>query len=77
VKRINGRRPPLNKLLRKALSPTGNVGDTVFRLLMFAVAALVLVIVIGMILALASHATLSMRQFGLGFLTGRDWNPPQ
>ena len=44
---------------------------------MFAVAALVLVIVVGMILALASHSTLSMRQFGLGFLTGRDWNPPQ
>jgi phosphate transport system permease protein len=63
--------------MRDALSPTGNVGDTIFRLLMFSVAALVLVIVVGMILALASHATLSMRQFGLGFLTGRDWNPPQ
>lgn len=74
---VGGRRPHLNKLLRKALSPTGNVGDAVFRLLMLGVAALVLVIVVGMILALASHSTLSMRQFGLGFLTGRDWNPPQ
>ena len=77
MEQVGGRRPPLNKLVRKALSPTGNVGDTIFRLLMFAVAALVLVIVVGMILALASHSTLSMRQFGLGFLTGRDWNPPQ
>ena len=75
MEQVGGQRPPLNKLVRKALSPTGNVGDAVFRLLMLAVAALVLVIVVGMILALASHSTLSMRQFGLGFLTGRDWNP--
>jgi len=28
-----------------------------------------------MIAALASHATLSIRQFGFSFLTGRDWDP--
>jgi phosphate transport system permease protein len=44
---------------------------------MFAAAALVLVIVLGMIVALASHSTLSMRQFGFGFLTSSEWNPPK
>jgi len=28
-----------------------------------------------MIAALASHSTLSIRQFGFGFLTSREWNP--
>src|SRR5436309_1831474 len=62
-------------LLRRALSPTGNVGDAVFRVLMFGAAALMCVIVILMIAALASHSLISIRQFGFGFLTNRDWNP--
>lgn len=60
---------------RKRLSPTGNTGDAIFRALMFGVALLVVLIVVGMIVALASHSTLSIRQFGFGFLTGREWNP--
>ena len=60
---------------RRALSPTGNVGDAVFRVLMFGAAALMCVIVILMIAALASHSLTSIRQFGFGFLTNRDWNP--
>lgn len=36
-----------------------------------------LLIVVAMILALASHSTLSMRQFGFSFLTSREWNPPK
>ena len=42
---------------------------------MFAVALLVVLIVVGMILALASHSTLSIRQFGFRFITGREWDP--
>ncbi len=42
---------------------------------MFAAALLLLLIVGAMILALASHSMLSMRQFGFGFLTSREWNP--
>jgi phosphate transport system permease protein len=61
--------------LRRVLSPTGNTGDAIFRALMFATALLVLLVVLAMILALASHSTLSIRQFGFGFLTGREWNP--
>ena len=60
---------------RRRLSPTGNTGDAIFRAVMFAVALLMLLIVVAMILALASHSTLSMRQFGAGFLTNREWDP--
>ncbi|HXT64113.1 MAG TPA: hypothetical protein VN696_13830, partial [Pyrinomonadaceae bacterium] len=61
--------------MRRLLSPTGNAGDAVFRLLMFAAALLVLLIVVGMILALASHAVPSLRGFGFSFLTSREWDP--
>jgi len=69
-------RPPLNRSLWKRLSPTGNAGDALFRFLMFSVALLMLLIVVGMILALGSHAVDSLRQFGFSFLTGREWDPP-
>lgn len=62
---------------RRRLSPTGNVGDAIFRAVIFTVAFLLLLIVVAMILALASHSMLSIRQFGFGFLTGREWNPIQ
>jgi phosphate transport system permease protein len=60
---------------QRRLSPTGNAGDAVFRAVIFAVAFLLLLIVVGMIAALTSHSMLSIRQFGFGFLTGREWNP--
>ncbi len=69
-------RPPLTRSLWKRMSPTGNTGDAVFRFLMFGVALLMLLIVVGMILALGSHSIDSIRQFGFGFLTGREWDPP-
>ena len=60
---------------RRKLSPTGNAGDAVFRALMFGAALLLVLIVGSMILALASHSTLSIHEFGFGFLTSREWNP--
>src|SRR6266403_1555515 len=60
---------------RRVLSPTGNTGDAIFKAAMFAAALLLLVIVASMILALVSDSMLSIRQFKLGFLTGRSWNP--
>ena len=60
---------------RTALSPTGNAGDAVFRGLMFFAAFLVLLIVVAMMLALAAESMLSIRQFGLSFLTSREWDP--
>jgi phosphate transport system permease protein len=66
---------PLTNSLWKRLSPTGNAGDAVFRFVMFAAATLVLLIVVSMILALASHSIASLRQFGFGFLINREWDP--
>lgn len=60
---------------RKRLSPTGNFGDAIFRAAMFGAALLVVVIVITMIGSLAWHSTLSIKQFGFGFLTSREWDP--
>lgn len=60
---------------RHAISPTGNTGDAIFRAIIFAVALLMVLIVAGMVTALASHSMLSIRQFGFGFLTSREWDP--
>jgi len=60
---------------RRLLSPTGNAGDAVFRTVMFGAALLMLLIVVGMIAALASHSMLSIRHFGFNFLTDREWDP--
>jgi phosphate transport system permease protein len=60
---------------RRALAPTGNRGDAVFRVVMFSAAFAVLMLVGAMIAATASASAPSMREFGLGFLTGREWDP--
>src|SRR5215510_1447318 len=60
---------------RRVLSPTGNTGDAFFRALMFLVGLFAVSIVIAMVIALASDSMLSIRQFGFGFLTSRQWNP--
>src|SRR3989475_4261848 len=65
----------LPSAVSRRLSPTGNKGDAIFHLAISATAVLVVLIVIAMIVALASHATLSIRQFGFSFLTSRDWDP--
>src|SRR5258705_9548801 len=61
--------------LQRALSPTGNTGDAIFRLLLLSSATLVLLIVATMILALAYKSKLSISQFGLRFLSGTNWDP--
>jgi phosphate transport system permease protein len=60
---------------RRALSPTGNVGDAVFRGALFACALLLVVVVVVMFVEIGSNARLSLEAFGLSFLTGRDWDP--
>jgi phosphate transport system permease protein len=60
---------------RRVLSPTGNTGDAVFRILMFLVALLMVGIVVAMVWALAVDAMPSIRQFGFGFLKSRHWDP--
>jgi phosphate transport system permease protein len=60
---------------RRALTPTGNTGDAVFRVLMLLVALLMVGVVIAMVIALATDAMPSIRQFGFSFLKGQAWNP--
>ena len=60
---------------RRVLSPTGNTGDAIFRLLMLGAGLLMVSIVIAMVVALAADSMLSFRKFGFGFLTGTQWNP--
>ena len=62
---------------RRALSPTGNRGDAVFRTAVFLCALLTLTLAASMIAATASASLPSMRQFGFRFLTGRVWDPVQ
>ena len=58
-----------------SISPTGNVGDAVFHGLMFCASSLVLLIVGGMIIALAVKSLPAIRHFGFNFLVTRQWNP--
>jgi phosphate transport system permease protein len=44
-------------------------------LILLVSATLLLLIVSAMVAAMASNSMLSLREFGFGFLTGRDWNP--
>lgn len=60
---------------RRVLSPTGNTGDAVFRVLMFLAAFLMVAIVLAKLIALSADSILSIRQFGFHFLTGRVWDP--
>lgn len=60
---------------RRVLSPTGNTGDAVFRIVMFLVALLMVAIVVSMVVALSIDSLDSIRQFGFGFLTGHKWDP--
>jgi phosphate transport system permease protein len=60
---------------RRALAPTGNTGDAIFRILMFLVALLMVAIVVAMVIALAADAMPSIRQFGFSFLKNQGWNP--
>jgi len=60
---------------RRVLSPTGNTGDAIFRIVMLAMGLFVVAVVIAMVIALASDSMLSVRRFGFAFLTGRQWNP--
>src|SRR5215207_2905674 len=60
---------------RRVLSPTGNTGDAVFRILMLLVALFMVAIVVAMVVALAADSMTSLRQFGFGFLTSQRWDP--
>ncbi len=60
---------------RRSLSATGSTGDAVFRLLLLASVLLILAVIALMMYQMAANSALSLRQFGFGFLRGREWNP--
>jgi len=60
---------------RRVLSPTGNTGDAIFRIVMFLAALLMVATVVAMVIALATDSLASVRQFGFGFLTSQRWDP--
>src|ERR1043166_2431715 len=60
---------------RRVLSPTGNTGDAIFRVLMFLVALLMVGIVVAMVIALSADSMLALKQFGFRFLTSQRWDP--
>lgn len=60
---------------RRTFSPTGNRGDAIFRIAMFATALLMVLIISVMIIALARNSLLSIRQFGFHFLLNQTWDP--
>jgi phosphate transport system permease protein len=61
--------------LRRRLSPTGNTGDAIFRLLLLAAAFLIVLLVGSMLLALVAKSRLSIAQFGFSFITSSNWDP--
>jgi phosphate transport system permease protein len=60
---------------RRVLSPTGNTGDAIFRLLMLAAGLFMVLIVLAKVVALGADSVQSIRRFGFGFLTSQHWNP--
>lgn len=62
---------------RKNLSQTGTIGDKVFRTVLLIAAATILVIVVGMIYMMVANSMPTIKQFGIGFLTGIEWKPAE
>ncbi|MDQ3087002.1 MAG: phosphate ABC transporter permease subunit PstC [Acidobacteriota bacterium] len=57
------------------MAQTGTIGDKVFRTILVIAAAIILVIVVTIIFMMVWNALPTIRNFGLGFLTGREWIP--
>lgn len=60
---------------RRVFSPTGNLGDAVFRTALFVSVLTILTIVVAMLAEMTFSSMLSIRAFGFSFLTARSWNP--
>lgn len=54
----------------------GQTADWVFHNLTRAFAAIILAVLLGIVLSLTWSALPSIKEFGLGFLTSSEWNPP-
>lgn len=61
--------------VRRALAPTGNTGDAIFRTLLFASALVLLMLAAGMFFVMGAESLPSLREFGSSFLFSEAWNP--
>src|SRR5690349_2399248 len=61
--------------LRLALGREANFGDLTFRRLTAVFAASVIVLLVWMAIEMGIASKLSLAEFGLGFITSRDWDP--
>lgn len=59
------------------MANTGTLGDKVFRTILITMAAIIPLVVIGMILMMVLNSMPTIRQFGFGFLTGMEWKPAE
>ena len=57
------------------MAQTGKLGDQIFRAVLFISAAIILVVVAGMVVMMAQNSLPTISRFGVGFLTGGDWKP--
>ncbi|MEZ5427454.1 MAG: phosphate ABC transporter permease subunit PstC [Pyrinomonadaceae bacterium] len=57
------------------MAKTGTIGDKVFRAILFAMAASILVIIVAMIYMMIVNSMPTIERFGFGFLSGREWKP--
>jgi phosphate transport system permease protein len=57
------------------LAKTGTLGDKIFRSILVVFATTIIVIVVAMITMMVWNSLPSIEKFGLGFLTGRNWQP--
>lgn len=56
---------------------TGTFGDTLFRTILIIAAGTILAIVAAMVLMMVLNSMPTIKQFGIGFLTGSDWKPAE
>ncbi|MCA1624059.1 MAG: phosphate ABC transporter permease subunit PstC [Acidobacteria bacterium] len=57
------------------MTQTGTTGDKVFRSILIITASIILVIMAMMIFMMVWNSLPTIREFGFGFLTGREWKP--
>jgi phosphate transport system permease protein len=68
--------PTPNRLGRHNRPPKTDLADRLFRYLMYAASSVSIVILVLMVWTILEHSLPALKQFGLGFLTGREWNVP-
>jgi phosphate transport system permease protein len=56
---------------------TGTLGDKIFRTFLIITAAIIPIVVVGMILMMILNSLPTLSGFGIGFLTGSEWKPAE